>query len=700
MKRRFNVYLISLIDIIVVVSAFLIVAWLKPGARYQVLPYYWKPAFIYTAVWFFISTIGGKYSVEARNSFRKICSIVFFSDFFVLAIVSIFMVVFIKMGLSRIIIFGITLITFSVEIFLCWLYWLIRGKRNFLISVRSAHRQSILRDVVLPKEPDTDTAEGLRQLRQQNIPKLTYELIEFIILDLILFVAAFLFTAWIKDATRRLVIPIYWKPMVICSVIWLLVSFFSEKFYLRQRRKLSTILSVILMTNLITISLIAILVFAVNAFHYSRLVVFGTMIVTTMLELFLAWVYFFTSEFHRSNPDYAKSKLITDSDELEEDADSLYEKTPREQWKPMRYDPGFASSEKIDDSILLKLMNKYLKDNEPLFEFINENVALENVHKDNAQVLNTTTLYNIEIEDDDSLEFFINLHKVNDMRRLNKYFIKVNSKLKKGAIFIGAGVTIKERRRKIRQRFPQIIAYPITAADFILNRVFPKIAFLKGIYFALTKGYNRSLSKCEILGRLNYCGFEIVEEREIDNMLCFIVKKVSAPSRDSNPSYGPLFRMKRRGKNGKHIYVYKFRTMHPYSEYLQHYMVERYGYGDKGKIEDDFRVTDWGKIIRKLWLDELPQLLNLVKGDLALVGVRPLSERFLKEYPEELREERFKYKPGCIPPYVALRMQRVEDYLISERIYLQDKKKHPFLTDIKYFFWAVYNILTNRIRSE
>ena len=231
MKRRFNAFFISFIDIIVVVSAFLIVAWLKQGTKQHLLSYYWKPAFIYTAVWFFISTIGGKYSIQARNSFRKICSIVFFSDFFVLAIVSIFMVVFIKMGLSRIIIFGITMIAFTVEIFLWLLYWLIRGKRNFLRSVRSAYRQSLLKDIVLPQEPDTDTAEGLKQLRQQNIPKITYELIEFIILDLILFVAAFLFTAWIKDATRRLVIPTYWKPMVICSVIWLLVSFFSEKFY-------------------------------------------------------------------------------------------------------------------------------------------------------------------------------------------------------------------------------------------------------------------------------------------------------------------------------------------------------------------------------------------------------------------------------------------------------------------------------------
>jgi len=99
-------------------------------------------------------------------------------------------------------------------------------------------------------------------------------------------------------------------------------------------------------------------------------------------------------------------------------------------------------------------------------------------------------------------------------------------------------------------------------------------------------------------------------------------------------------------------------------------------------------------------LDELPQLLNLFRGDLSLVGVRPVSERFLKEYPEDIRKRRLKYKPGCIPPYVAYKMQNVEDYIKSEIIYLNEKEKHPIWTDIKIFFMAIYNILTNKIRSK
>ncbi len=83
-----------------------------------------------------------------------------------------------------------------------------------------------------------------------------------------------------------------------------------------------------------------------------------------------------------------------------------------------------------------------------------------------------------------------------------------------------------------------------------------------------------------------------------------------------------------------------------------------------------------------------------------IVGIRPLSLRFLKEYPEDVKLQRMKHKPGCVPPYVALLKQDVEEYIESEKIYMAEKEKHPYSTDIKYFFTAVYNILANKIRSS
>jgi hypothetical protein len=164
-------------------------------------------------------------------------------------------------------------------------------------------------------------------------------------------------------------------------------------------------------------------------------------------------------------------------------------------------------------------------------------------------------------------------------------------------------------------------------------------------------------------------------------------------------SYGPLFKVPRIGKNGKIIHVYKFRTMYPFSEYLHDYVLQLNGYSIFGRPANDFRLTEWGKFLRKFWLDEIPQLINVLKGEMSLVGIRPLSKKDLEFYPNDLKELRKKYKPGCIPPYVALLKQGMFPSIEAERKYLNEKERNGFATDIKYLGLALYNIITNKIKS-
>jgi lipopolysaccharide/colanic/teichoic acid biosynthesis glycosyltransferase len=140
--------------------------------------------------------------------------------------------------------------------------------------------------------------------------------------------------------------------------------------------------------------------------------------------------------------------------------------------------------------------------------------------------------------------------------------------------------------------------------------------------------------------------------------------------------------------------------MHPYSEYLQDFLIRSNGYAESGKPANDFRIPKWGKIIRRFWLDELPQLINLFKGELKLVGVRPVSARYFEDIPREMQKLRLTQKPGCIPPYVALnRSGNVMSVLQSEREYLEEKIERPYSTDIKYFLKAVFNIVIRQKRS-
>lgn len=208
------------------------------------------------------------------------------------------------------------------------------------------------------------------------------------------------------------------------------------------------------------------------------------------------------------------------------------------------------------------------------------------------------------------------------------------------------------------------------------------------------------LSKAETLGRLYSCGFKVVDEQLIGNELYFVAMKNGDPFFPKNPTYGPLVKLNRIGKDGKMFGVYKMRTMHPFSEYLQSYIYEKYKLQDGGKFKDDFRISTLGSFMRKVWLDELPMFLNILRGDMKIVGVRPLSHQYFDLYEKALQEKRIKFKPGLIPPFYADMPKTLQEIMDSEMRYLNAYEKNPLLTDVKYFFKAWKNIVFKRARSN
>lgn len=139
--------------------------------------------------------------------------------------------------------------------------------------------------------------------------------------------------------------------------------------------------------------------------------------------------------------------------------------------------------------------------------------------------------------------------------------------------------------------------------------------------------------------------------------------------------------------------------MHPYSEFLQEYVFQQNHLQQNGKFKDDFRITGWGRILRKYWIDELPQIINYLRGDINLVGVRALSEHYFSLYPKDLQELRKKFKPGLIPPYYVDLPNSFDEIIKSERTYFAKKLNRKFLIDDIYFFKAVSNILFKKARS-
>lgn len=502
-----------------------------------------------------------------------------------------------------------------------------------------------------------------------------------ILIDILIVSFSFLILAWYKPDTVRIVLPKYINPFIVFIIIWVTVSFIMGKYNLLSFKKAFHMIITLSIINFIVISSVAILLFALKLSAYSRIIVFGTSFLSYLIEILAFNVIY--SLLQKSNPN---GKTVEREEQV------VVEHSP------LNIITKESKQTHISQAIITELSRSQLitrESGENVFEYFSEHL---NVNDSNVSLISTTTPFNVE-NLPSGLRTIINLKKVNDMRYINKFFESVNQKLPDAGMFMGCVETSRQRYVRIGRKFPAFIRQLVIMADFTLNRILPRLASFKNLYFNITSGVKRTISKAEVLGRLVSCGFEIIEYTEINNLTYFVVMKTKEPEYNPAPSYGPLYKMPRIGKGGEVIYVYKFRTMHPFSEYLQDYVLRLNGYTPIGKPANDFRLTKWGKFMRKYWLDEFPQLINVLKGEMKLVGIRPLSKRVFQEYPDDVKEMRIKYKPGCIPPYVALLKQGMIASIEAERQYLLEKLKNPLSTDIKYFKMAIYNIITNKIRS-
>ena len=113
----------------------------------------------------------------------------------------------------------------------------------------------------------------------------------------------------------------------------------------------------------------------------------------------------------------------------------------------------------------------------------------------------------------------------------------------------------------------------------------------------------------------------------------FLVTAAAIIMEDGAPVF---YAQKRIGRNEKEFKIYKFRSMYKNAEEIHETLRKEYGCEEISfKLKEDPRITKVGKIIRKFNIDELPQLINILKGDMSLVGPRPLP---VYEYEEERRQ--------------------------------------------------------------
>jgi exopolysaccharide biosynthesis polyprenyl glycosylphosphotransferase len=169
--------------------------------------------------------------------------------------------------------------------------------------------------------------------------------------------------------------------------------------------------------------------------------------------------------------------------------------------------------------------------------------------------------------------------------------------------------------------------------------------------------------------------------------IVFFLIKIDSP--------GPIiFKQTRVGKNGSTFKMYKFRSMCFDAEEKLELLKERNEMsGKQFKIKNDPRVTNVGKFLRKTSVDELPQLVNVLKGEMSLVGPRPALLEEVNEY-SEYEKQRLLVLPGCSGLWqISGRNNLTFDQMIHlDLIYINNIN---FCNDLKIILKTIKVILTN-----
>jgi len=497
-----------------------------------------------------------------------------------------------------------------------------------------------------------------------------------LIVSLIILAISFLILNYSKTGGVKLYT---WSDQVLFLLIgfWGVSGIITRKFYAYNSMNMYYKIAPIIKSQIFFILFSAVAFFFFRLEWLSRELLFGTILFFAILETLVFSIIFIV---RRSKSEIAKEKQVHEL----------------QQKLKISTDHKNGNGKTLMDKRLSVLP---WFDNKELADFIDQMFIENKCENETSIIMQTLNPKNFYIFPDSQHSLIINVAPLNDLMSIGSMIKMIQKKPRPGGIYFSSYYPLEETYHRLRKKMPKfmfLINYPI---HFIFFRILPKLPYINSIYFYLTKGKGRALSTAEVFGRLNYWGFKVESTIKINHKVYFAAKLVNTKSPEKHPSYGPVVQLKRIGLNRELITIYKLRTMHPYSEFIQKEVYENNHLNEQGKLKDDFRITQWGKVLRKLWIDELPQLVNWVRGEVNLVGVRALSEHYFSLYPKDLQDLRTQFKPGLVPPYYADMPKSFDDIIESERKYLLRKKDKPFTTDVIYFYQAFKNIVFKGARS-
>ncbi|MFP4367442.1 MAG: hypothetical protein ACLFQA_10145 [Bacteroidales bacterium] len=324
-----------------------------------------------------------------------------------------------------------------------------------------------------------------------------------LIVDLVILSGSFLLMALYKPATANYLSREYLTAFAWLLGAWSLSSIYFKKYNFRKKHRVERIVRSILISNFFALGAILVLITLLWYSGFSRLMLFGTIGLATLTELVAASFYqslIRTKTRNGINPWNPPAK-------------------PSEILKA-RAAKNFRDH-RLKSDVIKNAVQQECGDG--IYDFL-----VKNLDADCKRTLfiSSGSRFNLEMQPGGFLRAVVNMKRVNDICYINKFFESVNRKLPDHGTFIGCAETKDQRKNRILKKYPPLLNRIYYACDYILKRVFPKFILTKKIYYLLTRGHNRVLSRAELLGRLYSCGFVLLSDEFINGLYCFAVKKV------------------------------------------------------------------------------------------------------------------------------------------------------------------------------
>jgi hypothetical protein len=259
--------------------------------------------------------------------------------------------------------------------------------------------------------------------------------------DIVILTLSFLAMVWTKPASLRLYLPSHTPFFLALAIMWIIVSLINGKMNRGKIVNFYSLYSRVLTSNIIAISITALAMYSLRDYVYSRTIVLGTALLATFMELLVGSVFLaYKKAILQDPPGYDKYRISKKPSEYD-----LVNGTNGNEEKKAEHsevNPGISMA--IEKECGAEMALAILK------------MTCSNFTA-RMSVLSTTSIFNIISLAKDKYDYIINLHKINDIKKLDSFLDAVNAKLELKGFFFCVVETKDQRKHRILQKYPPIL---------------------------------------------------------------------------------------------------------------------------------------------------------------------------------------------------------------------------------------------------